>query len=126
MNKWILAAAALSGLTVVAHVFGGGPEFHGPLLESELSDHVKAGFSIIWHFTTLAMTINTALLIFGARNPTGGRAVVWGVIAQYFAFALLFLFYGLTRLGNMTELPQWTAFLLMAILAGIGLKRQVK
>ncbi len=122
MNKWILAASLLSALIVPAHVFGGGPEFHQVLLESDLSDRVKAGFSTIWHFTTLSMLINSAVLLMAAISRLDMRTAVWAVMAQYAAFAGLFAFYGMSRLGNLTDLPQWTAFLGVVVLAAFGLR----
>ncbi len=123
MNYWHLAAAGLSALTAIAHVFGGGPEFHQPMLASELGSHVKAGFSVVWHATTIMLVVNSGLLFFAAINRPEGRAFALVVVLQYLPYAVIFLFFGMMRLGNITALPQWTVFLLVAGLALVGLKR---
>lgn len=122
MNYTFLTATGLSALTAIAHVFGGGPEFHQPILESGLSQHVKAGFSVVWHATTIMLVVNSLLLFLAATNRSGGRDFAWVVILQYLPFAAIFLYFGMTRLGNITDMPQWTAFLLIAGLALFGLK----
>ena len=96
------------------------------LLESGLSDHVKAGFSTIWHFTTFSMVVNSAVLLVAAFGWTGMRAAVLAVMAQYGAFTVLFAFYGLSRLGNLIDLPQWTAFAGVVVLAALGLRAGAK
>lgn len=125
MNRWFIGAALLSGLTAVAHVFGGGPEFHKPMMASALSDPIRAGFSVVWHATTIMLVVNTGLLIRAALDRSEARALAWVVILQYLPFAGLFLYFGLMRLGNITALPQWSAFLIVSVLALIGLRKRV-
>lgn len=125
MNIFFLAAAGLSVLTTFAHVFGGGPEFHQPMMASGLSQHIRAGFSVVWHATTIMLVVNSGLLIMATMNRPGARDFARVVILQYLPFAGLFIYFGLTRLGNITALPQWSAFVLIAILALFGLKGRV-
>ena len=48
MNKPLLAAAIISALTVLLHVFGGGPQYHAPALLSNFTVEEKALYSVLW------------------------------------------------------------------------------
>ena len=65
--------------------------------------------------------LNSAVLI----GTTFGRQwipAVWLVVAQYLGFAGLFLYYGISFLGNITELPQWTVFLAISVMIWLGMR----
>lgn len=113
MNRILLIAAALSALITGAHIFGGGPQYHAPILASEISQEDKAVYSILWHFVSFTLGANTLALIWSARQR-GESAIAILVSVQTLIFAGLFLFYGQLRLGSIFMLPQWTLFLLIA------------
>ena len=122
MNKLTLTAALLSALITAAHIFGGGPQYHEPVLASTWDAENKAIYSILWHFASLIMAINTVALLSAAlKHPA--PAVINLVALQSLAFAALFIFYGWQRLDTITLLPQWTVFLLIAALAFWGAHR---
>ena len=121
MNYWILAASALSALLVVAHVFGGGKEVHVPMLKSDLSRLLKAYTSVIWHAITAILAIGTVALLWAALGAEKGMAMI--IAFQYLAFVGLFLAYGILRLKSIWIMPQWTAFLMISVLTGVGLWR---
>lgn len=123
MNFWYLAAGALSAAGTVLHVFGGGPEIHDPLLAHDLPGFLKAFVSVLWHFVTLIIFTNSIALFYAAKNQRHAAPLVLIVCAQYLLFAGLFLIYGWHRLGNLTDMPQWSLFLLISVPALIGLKR---
>lgn len=123
MNIWYLVAGTLSVIVTALHVFGGGPEIHDPLLAHDLPDFLKAFVSILWHFVTLVLFTNSVALLYAARNQRHAAPLVLIVCAQYLLFVALFLFYGWHRLGNLTDMPQWSLFLLISAPALIGLKR---
>ncbi len=122
MNKLILSAGMLSVLTLFAHVFGGGPEIHAPVLESDLPLELKAVLSVIWHAVTVVLVINSVALFLAAKSKGGEKMLVLLVSGQYLAFAALFVFYGITHLGTLLPMPQWGVFLLMPALALTGLR----
>lgn len=126
MNYWILGAALISGLTVLAHIFGGGPEVLAPMLQSELSVYLQTIWTVVWHAISAILIIGTAVLVYGGIKPQRLVPAVTIVCAQYLAFAVLFLFYGITELGTLWPMPQWTAFTLIPLLAGIGLHRDAR
>ncbi len=122
MNKLILCAGILSVLTLCAHVFGGGPEIHIPVLESDFSLELKASLSVVWHAVTAVLIINSVALFLAAKSKGAEKMLVVFVSSQYLAFAALFIFYGITHLGTLLLMPQWSVFLLMPALALAGLR----
>ncbi|MDH5377604.1 MAG: hypothetical protein OEX00_04715 [Gammaproteobacteria bacterium] len=118
INKTVLAAAVLSGFTLLIHVFGGGPEVHDPVLASTLSVELKAILSVIWHAITFVLLINSVALVVAAKSPALTKPIVIMVSSQYLAFAALFVFYGITHLGSVAPMPQWIIF---SVLAAVGL-----
>ena len=121
MNIPIGLAAALSALTLAAHVFGGGPEIHAPVQASELSEYLKAILAVIWHTVTIILTVNSLFLAFAALRDKHRVALVSLVSTQYVLWGILFVYYGLTRLGELSTMPQWIAFFLIPALALFGL-----
>jgi len=121
MNKLVLSAGMLSVLTLFAHVFAGGPEIHVPVLESDLPLELKAIFSVVWHAVTAVLVINSAALFLAAGSKSIEKILVLFVSSQYLVFAALFVFYGITHLGTLLPMPQWSVFLLMPALALAGL-----
>jgi predicted anti-sigma-YlaC factor YlaD len=104
------------------HVFAGGPEVHDPLLAADLSAVQKAFVSILWHAVTAVLLINSAALLAAALMPRLRAGLTGLVIAQYVAYAGLFVFYDLSRLGTLMALPQWIIFLILVALALPGLR----
>ena len=120
MNIPILIAAALSALTLAAHFFGGGPQYHTPAMLSALSIEDKAVYSVLWHAITTTLSINTLALAYAALKQRHRTSLVSLISLQYFAWGLLFVAFGLSRLADLTTLPQWIAFFLIPSLAMFG------
>lgn len=125
-NKLIATAGVLSfGLTAV-HIFGGGADVHVPILESGLSDLLKGYVSVVWHGVTAALIINSILLLIAARRPAVQQLLTSIVIVHYMAFVVLFLFYGITRLGSVILMPPWIGFLIIVAVAALGLRQSYR
>lgn len=122
MNKLIFAGACVSLLITLAHVTHGGVQFHTPVLNGPMEADAKAVYSILWHFASLTMAVNT-LALFRSAFRAGHDNVVSLVAIQYIFFAGLFIFYGMTRLGTIFELPQWTFFLAISGFSLFGIYR---
>jgi len=121
MNKWFGAAAVLSVLLTAAHIIGGTPDFLMPILQSDLDPLVRAGAAVVWHGVSALLIVNSAVLIAAAMNrPSGQGGAIW-VATQYLGFTGLFLFYGITRMGTVTDLPQWVLIGVIAALIFAGL-----
>ncbi|MCF6326486.1 MAG: hypothetical protein L3J21_04235 [Devosiaceae bacterium] len=121
MSIPILAASALSFLTLIAHIFGGYPEIMVPVLASELTPYLKAIMVVIWDAVTVIITINSLALLYAAIKPQHRSVLVTLVSAQYLLWGGLFVYYGLTMLGSLWPMPQWIAFFLIPALAIFGL-----
>ena len=120
MNRWIFAAGVLSSVTFAVHVFAGGPDVHEPLLATGLSALLKTYISTLWHGVTAVLLINSAALFAAVFHRHLERPLVWAVILQYMAYAILFLGYGLTYLGTVWTTPQWVVFLAISMLGVTG------
>ena len=125
MNRWLLAAGALSLVTTGIHLFAGGPEVHVPLLASSPSPLLQTYVSLLWHATSTILLINSLVLVFAAVDGRYRRPLAGAVIVQYLAYAALFIGYGVAYLGSLWTTPQWAAFIVMAGLAAIGARSGV-
>jgi hypothetical protein len=118
INRSYAIAAALMGLTVGLHVFGGGPEIHDPIRASALPDVVRAIGSVLWHAVTWMLVLMAAALAWlSVRRDTALFAMV---VAMQGGFAALFIFYGWTVLGTLWETPQWVIFCVIAAVMFLG------
>ena len=121
MNIPLVLAALLSALTIAAHVIGGGPEIHDPVLVSDLSAYLIAVLSVVWHGVTAILIVNSLALAYAAFKPQHRTVIVMLTSAQYLFWAGLFILYGLKSLGSLWPMPQWTVFILVPALALFGL-----
>jgi len=121
MNKFILAAAVLSALTLLLHVFGGAPQYLVPAWASDMSADQKTLYSVLWHTITALLGINATALVFAARSARPTPLVLL-VSAQYMAMAVLFFVLGLAHLGTLWVQPQWVIFSAISALAILGLR----
>ena len=120
--SWTRLAAALMGLTVLIHVFGGGPEVHDPL-QATLSDPFLAAFAaVLWHMVTVALVVLAGgLWVLAKRHDSALEAILSGI---QLGFAAVFVFYGLTRLGTVMPMNQWIIFLMIPALTRFGQSRR--
>ena len=126
MNIPILLASLLSFLTLGAHIFGGQPEIMLPVLDSELSDYLKAILMVIWHAITAILLVNSIALFFASLKNAHQPIIVNLISIQYLFWAALFIFYGMKNLGTLWTMPQWIAFILIPTLALWGLRQNKK
>ena len=122
MNKPILAAAALMFITLIAHVFGGGPEIIDIVTASTLPADVRALSSVVWHGITLMLALSVPALVYVAKHPYPPLELFLSL--WQLGMAALFIGYGWTKLQSLWITPQWTVFLLMPLLMYIGHKRR--
>lgn len=122
MNRWVLAAAVLSCLTLAVHVFGGGRDVHDPLLAAGLPADLRLYVSVTWHAVTAVLLADTIALVAAAFVPTIRRTLIAVVVGQYLAYAALFVVYGIGYLGTLFTAPQWIVFLAIVALGAPGLR----
>jgi hypothetical protein len=121
MNPWLLAAGSAALLLDLVHIFPGGREIHRPMVASHWPEPVKVIWSVVWHAATAVMALGGAALIAAAFLPEHALALSVLPVALFASFAVLFVAYGLIRLGSLRVVPHWAAFLLISALAVIGL-----
>jgi hypothetical protein len=129
MKSWrremrlVLIAAIVTLATTAVHVVLGGPEVRDPLLASNAPDIAKAVGSVVWHAVTAVLAINGAALLAAAFKPALRQVIAGLVSAQFLAFAVLFVVYGISRFGSVWPMPQWTVFLIIpALLVPVWVK----
>lgn len=123
MSKWIVAAAGLMAVTVVAHVFGGGPEVNDIVSASSLPQTVRSLSSVVWHGITLMLVLATLALAYLARHENFALEVF--LAAWQLGVAALFIGYGLTQLGTLWLMPQWIVFIAIPLLTYVGSQRRM-
>jgi len=121
MSYWLAVAGLFSCAFTFAHITGGGDLVHLPMLESELTDVLKGYASVIWHGITANMLVCSVLLLIAAWRPLQRKTLSLVVISHYTLFAVVFIFYGITRFQSVLVMPQWFGFAGIAILAIVGL-----
>lgn len=124
MNKWMMSAAGLLVLTTAVHVFLGGPEIHWVIQDSTLPPDVRAVAAVIWHAITVilfAFALGCAWLVRHENKP-----MAYLMSGIQIGFAALFVFYGLSLLGNLTIMPQWIIFLLVPALTLRGTRQTAR
>lgn len=120
MNAWILAAAAAAFATFLIHTFLGGREIATPLLAArDLRRIPKYTSYYCWHLVTIVLLFMALALAWGAWS--GERALVLAVLLLSVSFCLLSL--GMVAAFRVSpwQMPQWTLFLVISVLAGVGL-----
>ncbi len=122
MNRWLLAAAVLSAVACLVHLFLGGTAFYGPAL-TRLGEVDGAILAAVWHGVSLILAINAVAYALAAR-PQATAVSSLQPTAIALSLAVTFLGFGLVRLGSLTATPQWTIFLLIGIFGLIGWRRR--
>jgi len=109
MNIALLLAAGLMSLTVLVHVFLGGPEIMPPVRKASIPAHVRAVMDVIWHGITVVLICIAGGLFWLTWHDN--TALLWVLSAIQIGFGLLFLWYGARQLRNLWTMPQWVIFL---------------
>jgi hypothetical protein len=109
MNIPVLVAAGLMSVTVFVHVLMGGPEIMTPLRAAGLPPLVRAVMDVVWHGVTVVLICSAAALFWLTWNQN--MALTMTVSAISIGFAALFIWYGITQLNTLWQMPQWIVFL---------------
>ena len=91
----------MSSVLTVAHIFGGTPQFLTPVVQADLDADIRAAASVVWHAVSLSLIFDSAVLVGVAM----GRAGAGVVAAHYMGFVALFIYFGISQLDNVTDLP---------------------
>jgi hypothetical protein len=121
MNVWLLASGTTMLLLNLVHVFLGGREIHRPMVAAHWPEPAKAIWSVVWHITTAMMLFGGLALVAAAVRPELALALAALPLALTASAAVLFVVYGLSRLGTLRVLPHWIAFSGITVLGLVGL-----
>lgn len=121
MNAWLLASGTAMLLLNLVHIFLGGREIHLPMVASHWPEPAKAIWSVVWHITTAMMLFGGLALVVAAFRPDLALSLSAVPLALAGSAAVLFVVYGLSRLGTVRILPHWIAFSGITLLGVIGL-----
>jgi hypothetical protein len=122
MNLSLKIAAGLMVLTIGAHVFGGGPEYHAAYQDVLPTAHLASMAAVLWHAVTVSLIVFACALIWLVRFPSLPLAVA--ISAMQLGWAVLFLIYGLSMLGSPWPMPQWIIFIAVPLLTLYGTQQR--
>jgi heme/copper-type cytochrome/quinol oxidase subunit 3 len=91
------------------------------LLAMDARPDWKAMQEVLWHFITAFLAATACALGFTAMSRRNQTSMLIFIVSLQLAFAALFMAYGTSRLGHALALPQWIAFLVVAVLIAVHL-----
>lgn len=105
---------------MLIHLFAGGPEIARPLLQSDdIPDVAKYVNYYCWHLVTMTIGAMSVGLIWASIDVSQtGLMWMWTVMAVLFTLWSLVLIRWKTQ--NIWQMPQWTLFGLISVLAIAG------
>lgn len=121
MNGFLLAAAVVSLITFLAHLFWGGYEVVNPLLQAaELQEVPKLTLYYCWHTATLLFFAMTCAYTYGSLvQPDLPLMVTMTSMAAACALLNLALI-GMRQLKPL-DYPQWLLFIPITLFGVLGL-----
>ena len=120
LNTFTLIAAVLMALTTLVHLFVGEADIHQPVRASALNADVIATVSVVWHFVSVHLALTTVALFWLSWRRNRGVQMI--LFAHVVGITVLFLSYGIFDVGSLWIMPQWSVFLLIALLMLPGLR----
>ena len=116
MNRPVVVAAIIMGLTLGLHLIGGETTVHRPLLADGKTAAVDLYISVLWHSVSSLIALNTVALAYAAWKPGPHKPILWLVGGQTLAVGLLFILYGLIRTSGLWTAPQWIILVPLGLL----------
>jgi hypothetical protein len=114
-----LAAAALSALWTVVHLFMGGAQVAGPLRQSrDLPAMVRDTAYLCWHLVSITLAIMAGLLLAAGLGASGAAGLAMAGVALAAGFAAIGILLPLGIGAGYARLPQGWLFVPVA---GLGL-----
>lgn len=112
---WLWAAAAMSLVCWGIHTFVGGGQIIPRLKASDLADMPKYVLYFVWHIATIVLMAIALGFALAAFDPAywvlGVQATILSAL-----ICMLILTVWIWRRLPFTDMPQWTVFLVMALL----------
>jgi hypothetical protein len=121
MNWFLFAAAVVSLITFLAHLFWGGREVAKPLLNTlEIQEAVKLTTYYCWHIVTILLFVMTCVYAYVALLQVDIPLTITVTIVAG-ACALLNIGFIIIRKLKPLDYPQWVFFVPITLLGGLGL-----
>jgi len=118
--NWLYTASALSAITALLHIFGGGKTTAKPLLESSLNSQAKYTNYYCWHMVTIIIIAMSVCFFLAARNTEYRElGVLSTILSLSFALWSCLLIY--IKKQKVFVLPQWVFFFPIAVAGAVGL-----
>ncbi|MDK2125574.1 hypothetical protein [Parachitinimonas caeni] len=121
LNRSLLGAAGLAGLTALVHTFAGQADVVSPFLASSLDATLKYTLLACWHMVTVALWLSTLGLLWASRAQAGAaRPLVLLLATAWLGFALVF---GLVNVWFAGQIPAWALpqWILLLPVGALGL-----
>lgn len=122
-NKWLASAALLSFAATALHLIVGTPELMHPLYSSNTPPVSIATAEVMWNGIAILCVVAGVTLLYAAVRPKVAIEVCAAIIALFIGMTALFVVTGMTKLGELSSMPQWQFFGLLPLLTIIGLFR---
>ncbi|TDR41212.1 hypothetical protein DFR29_111124 [Tahibacter aquaticus] len=120
MNAWLVAASLAAFATFLVHTFVGGRQIAAPLLQARsLARIPRLTVYYCWHMVTLLLLAMAAALGWAAYQAN--VALVLLVLALSAGFAGLSLALVVRFRVSAWLMPQWSFFVVIALLSAAGL-----
>ena len=119
-TTWLWAAAVVSLISWAIHTFVGGAQIVPPLRASDLKDMPKYVLYFVWHIATIVIAAIAVGFALAALYPDLWVLGVQGTILSAL-IALLIGGVAIWRRMGLKDMPQWTIFLLMALLGAAAI-----
>ena len=121
MNLFLFAAAVVSLMTFLAHLFWGGREVAKPLLNTlEIQEVIKLTTYYCWHIVTILLFVMTCVYAYVAMIQLDIPLTV-AITSIACACALLNIGLIVVRKLNPLDYPQWVFFVPITLLSVLGL-----
>ena len=125
MNWMVLIAGLAAGFVNLGHFTVGSKEFLKPMLQADFEDVPKKVMHCVFHYVSVYVVVSCIVLIaigLGYEFGTTDALLVKFIAINYFLFAIVQIVIATTSNipNGLMKLFQWIIFMVIAILAWIG------
>ncbi len=125
MNWLVFIAGLVGAFTTFGHFTMGAKQYLTPMLDAQIDQVPKQVMHSVFHCVSVFLLLSTAALLaigVGAFDEEETQLLVRFIAANYTLFAVWQIAIAVTSQirNGMFKMPQWTFFILIAILAWIG------
>lgn len=128
MNYFLLASGVFAAMAVIGHFTMGRKEYLNPVLNSNLDEIPKKIMHGLFHYASVFMVLSTIVLLGNASTISLENCLMNSDLTVRF-IGLVYIGFGITQIiisatskiqGGLFKLFQWVFWLLIGILALVG------